>query len=337
MFFSIFFSWIVKNQTKFVGFVFIFVMFFLGNYTIIAKKSTDIKLEYHIPVLFLNSDAILVGTPVFTYGVRIGYVTALNIVELENKNNVISIMDKSDSVNSKSYGLGVVAILSVSENLLFYHNYRIVTQSFTTFGGKKIELYTGNSANWKLKPLSGNPHIFQTSIDQSKPIPALSLTPKEIIDFKKRSVLPKRNILLSGSNYDNPVYLISKVINENRANLRTVFSNLKEISYRMVENSNTVGALINSSELSDDVNDLLVKGIYTLNEAHDGLESLRESDIVVGFISNLFRFSSIFILTNGFSQSFKQGSISRGGWAPEIFLLPQLSNYRFLYRKTSQN
>ena len=325
--------WIVTNKNESIGLVYIFLMIVLGNFTIFAGKGSNIDIVQNIPVLFRNADAIHIGTSVYSYGVKIGNVTSMFLVSLKGNNKIANIIEEQYEKSHEE--LGVLAILSIDRKIIFYPNYRIVTQNVTILSEKKIELYTGNGANWNIKNLPGNAHEFDETMNPEKPISHLKLNKKEIIKFKKTGNLPNRDIMLLGANYDDPLHLITSTIFENKENLKIIFKDLRELTFQLKQNNGTIGELINSPELLDQLNEILISGIYLVNEAHDGLESLRESNLFVGMVSPILKIGSAYIATEGFTKSLKQASIDRG-WAPEIALMPQLSIYRSFYRKDAK-
>ena len=273
-------NWIIKNKREVTGLTFFLILFGTLNFTIFANRSVSKATVTLIPVLLKTAEGIKEGTLAYSHGVHVGSVISLIRVKLGKKGNVLSNLQAQ---KSPSYGLGIIAVLSLNKNFIFYPNYRIITKHRTVLSEKIFEILPGDSEDWDTKKLPGLPYIWPKSIDKSLSINNLELNYYELEKLKNTHELPQGKILLPASNYDDPLYLIATVIVENRANIFHLIKNTREITDKINDGTGSFSYFINRRELIDKTNATLEQSIYLINDARDGLEALRESDSTIRF------------------------------------------------------
>ncbi len=275
-----FYAWFSIHKKEVVGGVFFLFMLLIGNYTIFASVGPSLPERIRLPVLIPTAEGLIKSSPVFSHGVRVGYVYSLTTVGLDKQGKPLSFkQNKPGAV----YGQGIIAILSLSRDFLFYPNYRIVTRHHTILSEKFIEVLPGYAAKWE-KPLPGYRHPWPENTTNERPVDVLNLSFKEVQKFHQTGVMPQRDFLLNMSNYDDPLYLIASVIYENRNNLRHIFINLEDITSKINRGKGTASALINQKKLAIQLNKVLEESIYFTRTVRDGVESIRESNGVVELI-----------------------------------------------------
>ena len=280
-------QWIKGNQRESAGLAFFLFMFLLGNYTIFAKKSSERPTTLHLPVLMKTAEGLSKGAHVFSHGVRVGYVASLTRVDLGRQGQALSFQEAEQF---PSYGQGIIAMLNLQRDFIFYPNYRIITKHRTILAEKIIEILPGDGAGWDTRALPGNAHTWPESLglDLLQAVPVLYLDYGELRAFHDRAELPRKGHLLQASNYDDPLYLFAAVLGENRKNLFYIFRNLNDISDKINRGTGTIGAVINQPDIANKTNEFLKQLIYFTHDVRDGAEALRESDSTVRTILALY-------------------------------------------------
>ena len=274
-------DWVKSNSKESVGFIFFMIMLLIANYTIIAKKSFSGRIAIQVPVLLGTAEGLSKGAFVYCHGVKIGYLASLTPIKLDAKSYPISFKDKK----RLSYGQGIIAILNLDRNLIFYPNYRVITKNRTVLADKIIEILPGDSQGWDKKLLPGVPFLWPDGTPQDKAVVIRKMEYKEVITFTKTGYLEKKDHLLRCSNYDDPLYLFSSILAENRQNVKYIFQDLRKITGNINNGKGTIGALINKPSIEKGINKFLEEFIYFLHDIRDGAEALRETDSAIRIIT----------------------------------------------------
>ncbi len=137
---------------------------------------------------------------------------------------------------------GVRVTMRMYNSFKLYENYRIAIRSEAALGGKNVSIYPGGGFDSRGYPFP----IVQT------------------------------RDALSGE-LDDPFLSISKLIDENRANVRVAVRNIREISEKVNRGTGTVGKLLNEDKVHAQTGKLL-------KEASDVLEDAREQAPITSFI-----------------------------------------------------
>ena len=77
---------------------------------------------------------------------------------------------------------------------------------------------------------------------------------------------------------------MAELIAENRGDIREIIVNIKEITQKTNEGKGTLGKLLNSNELHDNVNSTVGDVQIMINDLKEGLEDTREQAPVSSFI-----------------------------------------------------
>ena len=132
---------------------------------------------------------------------------------------------------------------------------------------------------------------------EGRPLPrmnALKFSTAELRRYHEQGELPvDQREMLTASNYDDPLYLIASVVVENRRPLKQITDALKDITYKLNTGNRNIALLVNQSELLDGTNGLLKDVVVLLQEARDGVETLRESRPFVDLAGAVLAFSQL--------------------------------------------
>ena len=276
---------IAGSQRELVGLAFFGFMLWLGYTTIILQGALP-DSTVRIPVRLATSEGLKVGAPVFVQGVEFGRVGSFQYLELDQDGWPRSLEDRG-----RSYGQTVIAILYIKEPLQFYENYRIMAKHATILSGKIIEIVPGNAAH-NTDP--DNPaHDNKTSFAALQPI---LMSDADLLRFQEAGVVPRQagTKLLTANNYDDPLYQIAVVLNENRKDLKGITGDLRDITQKLDRGNGDIAAVLNRPDIAAGVNDLLKSIILLAEDARDGTESLRETTAVVNFLELVLAFSGAF-------------------------------------------
>ena len=82
---------------------------------------------------------------------------------------------------------------------------------------------------------------------------------------------------MKGISGDDPIALISDLVNENRDNIYTTIRNIQQITTKLNSGQGTLGQLINDNRVHENANDLV-------RELRDTMEDAREQAPVTSFI-----------------------------------------------------
>jgi len=123
-----------------------------------------------------------------------------------------------------------------------FENYRIKIASESALGGKYIAIYPGE------RERGGRSF-------------------KEI-DYRTN---------MKGISGDDPIALISDLVNENRENIHSTIRNLQQITAKLNSGQGTLGQLINDNRVHENANDLV-------RELRDTMEDAREQAPITSFI-----------------------------------------------------
>ncbi len=306
-------DFIAKLPSLLVGMLFWGGLVLTGYVTIVQTKAFGTESGIHIPVMLETAEGLRAGAPVLVMGVKMGVLSSLHYVQVDENGFPLpwnvkesdltatgrdrimrkvpgkdpeKILDryygkqaespgvrnaaaKSPAKKRRAAGQAVLAILDLDKNVPIYPNYKVVTRFQSVVSQKIVELLPGRldpkRPNWK-------PRL-------------LSLA--ELRRFEKTGAMPELgpgNELLRSDNFDDPMYLIASVINENREPIFRITSNLRDISAKMNRGENSVATVINRPDLHGGANQAILALGVLVQEARDGVEDLRESRAGIDFM-----------------------------------------------------
>lgn len=267
---------ITKNLSLGVGLAFFITMGFVGYGTIILQKTVAITRPTRLVVRLDTAEGMRPGAPVLILGVKKGLVAALSYLALDAAGNPIPWATAADTGNVQ--GQAVFAVLDMADRVTVYKNHRIITRYPNVFSDKVVDIDPGH----------GQP---------ADEINFMEISAPELLAFRRGEGLPVvRGTLAAVSNYDDPQYLIASVLGENRAPLRTIVHNVREITDKVNVGQGTVSAFVNDRSLNDESNKLFKTLVILTAEIREGLEDTRESRGSIDMLSAIATIVGFFLL-----------------------------------------
>lgn len=267
---------ITKNLTLGVGLAFFIMMGFVGYGTIVVQKTVAITRPTRIVVRLETAEGMRPGAPVLILGVKKGLVAALSYLALDAAGNPIPWSDATSA--GAVQGQAVFAVLDMADRVTVYKNHRVITRYPNVFSDKVVDIDPGH----------GQP---------SDEINFMEISAPELLAFRRGDGLPVvRGTMAAVSNYDDPQYLIASVLGENRAPLRRIVSNVREITDKVNVGTGTVSLFVNERSVNDESNKLFKTLIILTNEIREGLEDTRETNASIDMLSALATIIGFFVL-----------------------------------------
>lgn len=196
-------------------------------------------------VYFPNSEGIKLGSKVTVRGVPFGYVSKVDLIQIDGEGNFLS--SGEGGVSSK-----VEVTLVLQKPIQLYDNYSVKIRNESLLSGRVIAIdpgfYTPPPMNFKDTP------------------------PQKARKF------------VEGGTMDDPLVSLSELIAENRRDIRRTISNITQITDKINNGQGTLGKLINNDEIHSNVNTTLSDVQIVLRELREGLEDTREQAPVTSFI-----------------------------------------------------
>ncbi len=266
---------ITKNLTLGVGLAFFITMGFVGYGTIVVQKTVAITRPTRIVVRLDTAEGMRPGAPVLILGVKKGLVAALSYLALDAAGNP---MPWSRVTSETVRGQAVFAVLDMADRVTVYKNHRVITRYPNVFSDKVVDIDPGR----------GQP---------ADEINFTEITAPELLAFRRGEGLPAvRGTMAAVSNYDDPQYLIASVLGENRAPLRRIVMNIREITDKVNAGNGTIAAFVNERSLNDESNKLFKTLVILTAEIREGLEDTRESRGSIDMLSALATVIGFFLL-----------------------------------------
>ena len=229
-----------------VGTLFFVAVGVVGYFTIITEGGPLKKELYTLSVYFPNSEGIKLGSKVTVQGVPYGYVSKVNLIQVDREGNLMPAGE--EGVSSK-----VEVIMVLQKPLKLYDNYSIKIRNESLLSGRIIAIDPGyySPPNFNLKV--GVPE-------------------------------KRERKFIEGGTSDDPLVSLSELIAENRNDIRKTISNISQITDKINNGQGTLGKLLNNDEIHSNVNTTLTDAQIILRELREGLEDTREQAPVTSFI-----------------------------------------------------
>ena len=227
-----------------VGSLFFVALSVVGYFTIITEGGPLKKELYTMQVYFPNSEGIKLGSKVTVRGVPYGYVSKVNLIQLDREGNILGATE--EGISSK-----VEVLMVLQKPLKLYDNYSIKIRNESLLSGRVIAIDPG----FYVAPSFNSPEILVTS-----------------------------RKFIEGGTMDDPLVSLSELIAENRNDIRKTISNISQITDKINNGQGTLGKLINNDEIHSNVNTTLTDAQIVLRELREGLEDTREQAPVTSFI-----------------------------------------------------
>ena len=237
----------MKTGLKFIT---VGIFFFLAVssliYITMVTEGGPIKQEnIYMKVYFTSAEGVKIGNKVTLQGVPFGYVSKINLVEI-NSTGAILKKDEKGAIATK-----VELTLILNKEIPLYPNYEITVKNESLLSGRVIAI---------------NPGFPEEKENQ-------------IVGVQKQVDLP-----INGKTLKDPLETLAELIAENRGDIRQIVSNVKEITQKTNEGKGTLGKLVNSNTLHDNVNSTVGDIQIMVNDLREGLEDTREQAPVTSFI-----------------------------------------------------
>jgi phospholipid/cholesterol/gamma-HCH transport system substrate-binding protein len=238
-----------------VGILFFGALGTVAFFTIITEGGPLKKEVNAVKVFFPSAEGLKIGSKVTVHGVPFGYVSKVNLVDVDMEGNVI----EDNTQNWKAVGTRVEVTIVTPKPLKVFENYDIKIRNESLLSGRVIAINPGS---------------------ESSEDPKLKEKKHQIIDFRD----PTKAKSLKGKTADDPLVLFSELIAENRSDVRKIFANVADVTEKINSGKGTLGKLINNDEIHTSVNTTLTDAQIVLRELREGLEDTREQAPVTSFI-----------------------------------------------------
>ncbi len=253
-----------------LGMLFWFFMIGIGSLTILMPAKRDIHLPYYVPVILENAHGIQIGTRVNILGIDQGYIKYIDFFPTDEQDNLIFISECKDLCREIIKEQIILIILNIRKNVEFYENYKLYSRYDRIIGQKVIEINPGSKFE-----IIKNKKIYYKKLD----IKYLSSNEVLNIMMNQKINLNKKHIL-SSTNYDDPITIISQLIYENRNSLKRIFKNTAAITGKINSGNGTISILLNENEIHTNTDKVLLGTIFLIQDLREILESLRENKIL---------------------------------------------------------
>lgn len=239
-----------------VGTLFFGAMAVVGYFTIITDGGPLKKETHSMKVYFPNGEGIKIGNKVTVQGVPYGYVSKVNLVQVDASGNILGDTEEGT-------GTRVEVLLTIPAPIKLYENYDIRIKNESLLSGRVIAIDPGTAKEFDPKSnqfLPGGKEYKLVDLSESKAVQ------------------------LKGRTNEDPLVSLSELIAENRVDIRKTISNVADITTKVNEGKGTLGRLINQDDIHSNVNTTLTDAQIVLRELREGLEDTREQAPVTSFI-----------------------------------------------------
>ncbi len=262
-------NWI---QNTIVGILFFGALSLLGYFTIVSDSGPFAKQGHRVVVFFDNAEGIKEGARVTVLGVPMGKVISIDLVNVDSEGHPVT----SDS--NRRVGKRVALTAELKKDIVLYQNYSISLKNESILSGKILAIDPGSAG-------SDNP-------DEWVPrIPVLFATAMELeeqhmsaLEYTLAMDSRREFVMLFGVSSGDPLAGLSRLIDENREDVRKTINNLAMITGKINRGSGTLGQLVNDSELHDNAGSLVDDAQVVVKDLRETLEDTREQAPVNSFI-----------------------------------------------------
>ena len=237
----------MMNKSALVGLLFFTALSVVGYFTIITEGGPFKKGGGAMKVYFPSADGLKIGNKITVQGIPYGYVSSVKLVMVDENDNLVEDQGMATKVELSLVLKGPVTL---------YPNYDITIKNESILSGRIVAIDPGHS-------------------DPENPEPPIIMGDKNLKPVSST---------FKGKITEDPLVILSELIAENRADVRTTISNLANITEKINQGEGTVGKLINSDEIHSNVNTVLTDAQIVLREVREGLEDTREQAPVTSFI-----------------------------------------------------
>ncbi|MDH5656899.1 MAG: hypothetical protein OEZ34_13380 [Spirochaetia bacterium] len=268
-----------KNISEVVGASFFIFLIFLGYFTMVKKNITVVSEPRYLPVILQSAESLKIGSAVTLLGVPVGIIGSLHYVLLDLEGQPVLIDRKNrkfikpDQKLRAVQGQYVVAVLDITRNVEVYNNYSIVTQYPSLFSVKTVDIRPGRKQ------------------DAEDPMNVRYLSLQEVLNLRTKKEMPQvlpGEVVLHAENFGDPLFLLTEIIHENQKQIRTIVSNMAEITDKLNRGDGNLAMLINKRGLEREALDVLIQASVLSHELEEGYESYRETNSLIETFKTLF-------------------------------------------------
>jgi phospholipid/cholesterol/gamma-HCH transport system substrate-binding protein len=242
-----------------VGLLFFSALGILVYFTIMTDGGPWQKKGVQAVIYFPNAEGIKIGNKVTIHGVPYGYVSQIDLVNIDAEGNILP---KGES----GVAIKVKITLILKGPVKIYENYQVTIKNESLLSGRVISLDPGSR-------FARDPKTLE-----------MQATGNEYLVLSDYTTKNKSHPPLKGKVTEDPLVSLSELIAENRADIRKTFSNISGITTKINNGEGTLGRLINENEVHKNVNTTLTDAQIVLRELREGMEDLREQAPVTSFI-----------------------------------------------------
>ena len=237
-----------------VGTVFFGTLFGSFYLTVIQQADTEKKFPYRLKLYYSQIDGVREGTVVSVHGVAKGIVKELNIIPSE------FVPDKRFLIDGRTKSIELT--LRMSEPITLWDNYEVKFKAQTPFSGRSINIDPGSSTN-------ENSTFFNPNYTDEH----------HIADFAP-----------SAAYYDDFFVAANHILLENRADLRILTSNLRQITDKLNSGNGTIPQIINKDVLYNALGETVSDATIFGTELRRSQEGMREYSVIpIPFTINLYK------------------------------------------------
>ncbi|MBE7439714.1 MAG: hypothetical protein HS115_14755 [Spirochaetales bacterium] len=262
-----------RYKRELVGAGFFGFLTFAGYYTIVFRETESLARPIYVPVRLETAEGLRIGARVEIQGVEQGFLTSLHYLNVDEKGWPLPY-----ETSATPSGQTVIAILQLRAVPITYPDYVAYSRSPSPLAARGIDLVPGKPGH----------------------APALNpqtLTEQEHREFLESARLPHKTgqDLLFIKNFDDPLYLVAKLLAENRHSITRIVTHVTGITDQINEGDGTLGLLLNQDSLHAGSNVALLEFNHLVGDMRDLLESLRENLGPIDSASALLSYILIFL------------------------------------------
>jgi len=256
-----------------VGTAFFAFLVLTGYYTIVFTETESLAEPIYVPVQLQTAEGLRVGARVEVQGVEQGFLTSLHYLNVDENGWPLP-YDATENISGQT----VIAILQLRSVPITYPDYVAYSRAPSPLAARGIDLMPGQPG----KSTALNPQ---------------TLTAEEHQEFLTSARLPLKEgqDLLFIKNFDDPLYLVAKLLAENRRSITRIVTNVTGITDQINEGEGTLGLLLNEDSIHAGSNVALVEFNHLVADMRDLLESLRENLGPIDSASALLSYILIFL------------------------------------------
>lgn len=259
-------------QNLIVGILFFGALIILGYFTIVSDSGPFAVSGNRVVVYFDNAEGLKDDARVTVLGVPLGKVISIDLVDVDENG------DPVDSDSPERVGQRVAISAELKEEVIFYNNYLIALKNESVLSGKIVAIDPGRSMDLESHEVVPRIPVFFITASE------LDDANMSALDYTLAMRKKREFVDLQGESSGDPIAGLSRLIDENRADVRKTINNIAEITGKINRGKGTIGALVNDEELHKNAENLVDDAQVVVRELRETLEDTREQAPVNSFI-----------------------------------------------------